>query len=75
MPSDAKLELVITVGGDKANAEIKRLNQNLDDIGKHGKQAGDHAGGALDHLTGKIAAGAAVGEVLAGDVREARRGR
>jgi len=66
MPSDAKLELVITVDGDKANAEIKRLNQNLDDIGKHGKQAGDHAGGALDHLTGKIAAGAAVGEVLAG---------
>ncbi len=28
----------------EASAGIKRLKQNLDDIGKHGKEAGDHVG-------------------------------
>ncbi len=65
MPSSAKLELVITVDGDKANAEVKRFNQNLQDIGKHGQQAGEHAGGALEHLTSHIAKGVAVGNLLA----------
>ena len=64
MPSDNKLELVVEVDVNKANASIKSINFGPSSMEEAARRAGTGAAHGIDGFTTSMAKGVAVGELL-----------
>jgi hypothetical protein len=65
MPADNKLELIVTVDADRANASIKSVNASLSRIETTAVSAAKGASHGIDGMTASTAKGVAVNAVRA----------
>jgi hypothetical protein len=71
MPADNKLELIVTVDTEKANASIKSVNAGLSSIETTAVSAARRASRSIDGMTAAIVKGATAGNLLAGAIERA----
>jgi len=71
MPTDNKLELVIEVQADKANAQIKGVNQGLAGIEPIAVSVAKNASTGIDGMTASMTKGALAGNLLAEAIKGA----
>ena len=71
MASDNKLELVIEVQADKANAQIKRVNQSLASIERIAVAVAKNASEGIDGMTASMVKGSLAGNLLVETIRGA----
>jgi len=71
MPADNKLELVVTVDTDKANASIKSVNAGLSSIETSAVNAARGASRGIDGMTAAMVKGATAGNLLADAIKRA----
>src|SRR3954469_20253376 len=71
MPAENKLELVIQVDADKANASIKTVNTTLSGLESTAVSAAKGASQGIDGMTASIVKGATAGTLLADPFKEA----
>ena len=65
MPSENRLELIVTVDTDKANASIKSVNAGLSSIETTALSAARGASRGIDGMTAAMVKGATAGNLLA----------
>ena len=71
MPSDNKLELVVEVDANRANASIKSVNTNLSSIEQTAANAARGASQGIDGMTASMVKGATAGNLLADAIKRA----
>lgn len=71
MPSDNKLELVVEVDANRANASIKSVNANLSNIEQTATKAARGASQGIDGMTASMIKGATAGTLLADAIKSA----
>jgi len=71
--ADSKLELVVTVDTDKANASIKSVNAGLSSIETTAVSAARGASRGIDGMTAAMVKGATAGNLLADAIQSALR--
>jgi hypothetical protein len=71
MPSDNKLELVVEVDANRANASIKSVNANLSSIEQTAANAARGASQGIDGMTASMVKGATAGNLLADAIKKA----
>ncbi len=71
MASDNKLELVIEVQADKANAQIKGVNQSLAGFERIAVNVAKNASDGIDGMTASMVKGSLAGNLLAETIRDA----
>jgi dissimilatory sulfite reductase (desulfoviridin) alpha/beta subunit len=71
MPSDNKLELVVEVDVNKANASIKSVNTGLSSMEQAAGKAARGASAGIDGLTVSMVKGSAAGNLLADSIKKA----
>jgi hypothetical protein len=71
MASDNKLELVVEVDVNKANASIKSINTGLSSMKQAAGKAARGASAGIDGLTVSMVKGSAAGNLLADSIRKA----
>ena len=71
MPADNKLELIVTVDTDKANASIKSVNAGLSSIETTAVSAARGASRSIDGMTAAMVKGATAGNLLADAIERA----
>jgi hypothetical protein len=70
MPADNKLELVVEVDADKANASIKSVKHRSVWHGAGGGQAARNASTVIDGMTASMVKGATAGNLLAESIKK-----
>lgn len=73
MAADNKLELVIEIDAEKANASVKALNRGLSSIETTVASASKGASSGLDKLTASLIEGVTAGTLLADAIKEGLR--
>jgi len=71
MASDNKLELVIEVQADKANAQIKGVNQGLAGIERIAVSVAENPSEGIDGMTASMVKGSLAGNLLAETIQGA----
>lgn len=71
MPDNSKLELVVEVDVNKANASIKSVNTGLSSMEQAVTQAARGASQGIDGMTASMVKGATAGHLLADSIKEA----
>jgi hypothetical protein len=71
MPADNKLELVVEVDANRANASIKSVNTNLSNIEATATKAARGASQGIDGMTASMVKGATAGNLLADAIKKA----
>jgi hypothetical protein len=71
MAADNKLELVIEVQADKANAQIKGVNQSLAGIERIAVSVAKNASEGIDGMTASMVKGSLAGNLLAEAIKGA----
>ena len=71
MPADSKLELVVEVDVNKANASIKSINTGLSSMEQAASKAAQGASAGIDGMTHSMTKGAAAGHLLADAIEHA----
>jgi hypothetical protein len=71
MASDNKLELVVEVDVNKANASIKSINTGLSSMEQAAGKAARGASAGIDGLTVSMVKGSAAGNLLADSIKKA----
>jgi hypothetical protein len=69
MASDNKLELVVEVDVNKANASIKSVNTGLSSMEQAASKGARGVSAGIDGLTVSIVKGATAGNLLAGAIK------
>ena len=69
MASDNKLELVVEVDVNKANASIKSINTGLSSMEQAAGKAAHGASAGIDGLTVSMVKGSAAGNLLADSIK------
>ena len=69
MPDNNKLELVVEVDANKANAPIKSVNTGLSSMEQAASKAARGVSAGIDGLTVSIVKGATAGNLLAGAIK------
>ena len=72
MADNSKLELVVEVDVNKANASIKSINSGLSSMEDAARRAGSGASAGIDGLTVSMVKGVAAGELLAEGIKKVR---
>ena len=71
MPADSKLELVVEVDVNKANASIKSINTGLSSMEQAASKAAQGASAGIDGRTLRMTKGAAASQLLADAIEHA----
>src|SRR6266852_1215001 len=71
MPDNNKLELVVEVDVNKANASIKSVNTGLSSMEQAASKAAHGASAGIDGMTASMVKGAAAGNLIAESIKKA----
>jgi hypothetical protein len=71
MPDNSKLELIVEVDVNKANASIKSVNTGLSSMEQAATQAARGASQGIDGMTASMVKGATAGNLLADSIKKA----